>query len=211
MEKFTNIISDLKKNLIQNSLTRAVRMISKPAEVSEKKEKLKEVEKIFQWEDQVIQFQKERDDLANRREVAEKENENSIISLLEEKDKEIRNWQARIKKLSKNLNESEVKEFIIDRSKSDQEIENQIDRLAEKFQEIEQNQAQIPEENDFQEIEDLEPYSLESDDSAEMEIPPIVNYPQKKRRKKAEPLEVKIDLGGKYSFCEYAKKQFGRK
>ena len=94
--------------------------------------------------DQVIQFQKERDDLANRREVVEKENENSIISLLEEKDKEIRNWQARIKKLSKNLNESEVKEFIIDRSKSDQEIENQIDRLAEKFQEIEQNQAQIP-------------------------------------------------------------------
>ena len=36
MEKFTNIISDL-KNLIQNSLTRAVRMISKPAEVSEKR------------------------------------------------------------------------------------------------------------------------------------------------------------------------------
>ena len=35
MEKFTNIISDL-GNLIQNSLTRAVRMISKPAEVSEK-------------------------------------------------------------------------------------------------------------------------------------------------------------------------------
>ena len=45
MEKFTNIISDL-KNLIQNSLTRAVRMISKPAEVSEK-EKLKEVENYF--------------------------------------------------------------------------------------------------------------------------------------------------------------------
>ena len=112
-------------------------MISKPAEVSEK-EKLKEVEKLFQWEDQVIQFQKERDDLANRREVVGKKNENSIISLLEEKDKEIRNWQARIKKLSKNLNESEVKEFIIGRSKSDQEIENQIDRLAEKFQEIEQ-------------------------------------------------------------------------
>ena len=74
------------------------------------------------------------------------DNEISIISLLEEKDKEIRNWQARIKKLPKNLNESEVKEFIIDRSKSDQEIENQIDRLAEKFQEIEQNQAHIPEE-----------------------------------------------------------------
>ena len=41
----------------------------------------------------------------------------------------------------------------------------------------------------------------ESDDSVEVEIPPIINYPQKKRRKKAEPLEVKIDLRGKYSFA----------
>merc|ERR1712114_106827 len=72
------------------------------------KEKLKEVEKSFQWEDHVIQFQKGRDDLANRREVVEKENENSVISLLEEKEKEIRNWQAKIKKLSKNLKESEM-------------------------------------------------------------------------------------------------------
>ena len=172
---------------------------------------MKEVEKLFQWEDQVIQFQKERDDLANRREVVEKENENSVISLLEEKEKEIRNWQAKIKKLSKNLKDSEMKEYIIDRSKSDQEIENQIERLAEKFQELERNQVQIPEEIDFQEIEDLEPNSPESDESVEVEIPPIINYPQKKRRKKAEPLEVKIDLSGKYSFCEYAKKQFGRK
>ena len=37
--------------------------------------------------DQVIQFQKERDDLANRREVVEKESENSVISLLEEKER----------------------------------------------------------------------------------------------------------------------------
>merc|ERR1712112_387524 len=102
---------------------------------------------------------------------------------------------------SKNLNESEMKEFIIDRSKSDQEIENQIDRLAEKFQELGRKQVQIPEENDFQEIEDLEPYSPESDEYEEVEVPPIINYPQKKRRKKAEPLEVKIDLSGKYSFA----------
>ena len=116
------------------------------------------------------------------------------------KNQDIKNLQARIKKLSKNLNESEVKEFIIDRIKSEQEIENQIDRLAEKFQELERKQVQIPEENDFQEIEDLEPYSPESDEYEEVEVPPIINYPQKKRRKKAEPLEVKIDLGGKYSF-----------
>ena len=90
--------------------------------------------------------------MANRREVVEKESENSVISLLEEKEKEIRNWQAKIKKLSKNLNESEMKEFIIDRSKSDQEIENQIDRLAEKFQELERKQAQILEEMIFKRL-----------------------------------------------------------
>ena len=130
-----------------------------------KKGKLKEVEKLFQWEDQVIQFQKERDDLANRREVVEKESENSVISLLEEKEKEIRNWQAKIKKLSKNLNESEMKEFIIDRSKSPQEIETQIDRLAEKFQELEQDQGSLSEEKEFQEFGDLGNPPLESDDS----------------------------------------------
>ena len=40
-----------------------------------------------------------------------------------------------------------------------------------------------------------------SDDSAEVGIPPIINYPRGKRRKKAEPLEAKIDLRGKYSFA----------
>ena len=49
-------------------------------------EKLKEAGKLFQWEGQVIELQKEKDDLANRREVAEKEKGNSIISLLEEKE-----------------------------------------------------------------------------------------------------------------------------
>ena len=66
-------------------------MISGPGEVSELG-KLKEVEKLFQWEEQVIELQKEKDDLANRREVAEKEREsgNSVISLLEEKEKKLR-------------------------------------------------------------------------------------------------------------------------
>ena len=53
---------------------------------------------------------------------------------------------------------------------------------------------------EFHEFEDLDNQPPESDDYAEVEIPPIVNHPQKKRRKKAEPLDVKIDLGGKYSF-----------
>ena len=85
MGNFTNVISDL-KNLIQNSLTRAVRMISGPNEISELG-KLKEVEKLFQWEEQVTELQKEKDDLANRREVVEKESENSVVSLLEEEGK----------------------------------------------------------------------------------------------------------------------------
>ena len=85
MGNFTNVISDL-GSLIQNSLTRAVRMISGPGEVTELG-KLNESEKLFQWEEHVIELQKEKDDLANRREAVEKESENSVISLLEEKEK----------------------------------------------------------------------------------------------------------------------------
>ena len=94
-----------------------------------------------------------------------------------------------------------MEEFIIGRIKSHQEIETQIDLLAEKFQELGRNQVPMPEESEFHEFEDLDPYPPESDDSAEVEIPPIVNHPRKKRRKKAEPLEAKMDLGGKYSFA----------
>ena len=42
---------------------------------------------------------------------------------------------------------------------------------------------------------------LESDDLVEVEVPPIINDHQKKRRKKADPLEVENDLSGKYSFA----------
>ena len=59
-------------------------MISGPGEVSEL-EKLKEAEKLFQWEEQVIELQKEKDDWVNRREAVGKESENSVISLLEER------------------------------------------------------------------------------------------------------------------------------
>ena len=44
---------------IQSSLTRAVRMISGPSEISDI-EKLKEAEKLYQWEDQIIGIQKEK-------------------------------------------------------------------------------------------------------------------------------------------------------
>ena len=84
-----------------------------------------------------------------------------------------------------------MKEFIIDRSKSFQEIETQIDQLAEKFQELDQNQGTFSGENEFQEIEGLEVPPQECDDSAQMEIPSIINPPKKKRRKKAESLEEK--------------------
>ena len=56
MGNFTNVISDL-EGLIQNSLTRAVRMISGPSEISDFG-KLKEVEKLYQWEEQLIELQK---------------------------------------------------------------------------------------------------------------------------------------------------------
>ena len=127
-------------------MTRAVRMISGPSEISELG-KLKEVEKLFQWEEQVIELQKGKDELPNRREVTGKEKENSVISLLEEKgNKEL---TSENKEMSKNLNGGEMEEFITDRSKSSQEIETQIARLAEKFQELERNQVPTPEEMSF--------------------------------------------------------------
>ena len=94
-----------------------------------------------------------------------------------------------------------MKEFIIDRSKSSREIETQIGRMAEKFQELERYQVPTPGKDEFREFEDSGRHPPESDDSAEVEIPPIIKYPQKKRRKKADPLEVEIDLGGKYSLA----------
>ena len=74
---------------MQSSLTRAVRMISGPNEISGM-EKLKEVEKLYQWEEQLSELQKEKDDLANRKEVVEKESGNSIILLLGERKKKSR-------------------------------------------------------------------------------------------------------------------------
>ena len=59
-------------------------MISGPNEISELG-KLKEVEKLFQREEQLIELRKEKDDLANRREAVGKESENSVISLLDER------------------------------------------------------------------------------------------------------------------------------
>ena len=56
----------------------------------------------------------------------------------------------------------------------------------------------MSEENEFHELEDLDSRPPGSDDSAELGIPPIINY---HRVEKAHPLEVKIDLGGKYSFA----------
>ena len=66
MGNFTSIVTDL-ENLIQNTLTKAVRMISGPSEEVSNLGKLKEVGKFFQCEEQLIELQKEKDDLANRR------------------------------------------------------------------------------------------------------------------------------------------------
>ena len=77
--------------------------------------------------------------MENRKEVVDKEEENSVEKLTKGKNQEIKNLQARIKKLRNNVKENELGGFIIDRSKSTREIENQINRLADKFNEMEEN------------------------------------------------------------------------
>ena len=109
-----------------------------------------------------------------------------------------------------NLNESEMEEFIIDRSKSPQEIETQIGRLAGKFQELEQKfRFHREEKNEFREFEDSGNRLHGSDDSMEVGIPPIINYHQEKRRKKADPREVEIDLVGKYPLSNMLRSNLG--
>ena len=74
--------------------------------------------------------------------------------------------------------------FIIGRIKSPREIETQIDRLAVGFQELEQNQAPLSEGNGFHKFEEMGNQPAESDDSAEVEIQPSINYHQKKEERK---------------------------
>ena len=103
---------------------------------------MKEVDELFHWLEQVIELEKEKEELANRRElVAEKEN--SSISLLREKGKEVKDWQSIVKKLSKNLNESEMGEFIIGRIVSPQETAAQIGRLEVKLQKLKQKSGSV--------------------------------------------------------------------
>ena len=123
--------------------------------------------------------------MGNRREVVDKEEESSVIPLLKQIIEKLKNWKVRIKKLSKNLSESEMKEFIIDRRKSPQEIDKQMGLLACKFLELEQKiPAPLPDEDEFHEFEYLGDKPPESDDSAEVKIPPIINCHKRKEERK---------------------------
>ena len=90
-----------------------------------------------------------------------------------------------IKKLSVKLNEGEMKEFINDRSNSHREIETQIGQLAGKFQELDQDQGTLSGGNEFREIDDLGVLPQECGDSAQVEIPLIVNPPKEKKKKES--------------------------
>ena len=85
-----------------------------------------------------------------------KEEENSVEKLLKGKNQEIKNLQARIKKLMNNVKENELEIFLIVRSKSPQEIENQINRLPDKFNEIEKTDGPVREKEEYYDIEDSE-------------------------------------------------------
>ena len=59
MGNFTKMATDL-KDLIRNSLSKAVRMISGPSDGNSDIEKLREVEKLFNWEEYLTEIQKEK-------------------------------------------------------------------------------------------------------------------------------------------------------
>ena len=107
------------------------------------------------------------------------------------------------------MGESEAQALIIDRSKSAQEIETQIDRLGENFQELDQrNHIVDQDEIEFQDVEDLEKKMPELEELKGIEAPPTKKSTQKKR-KKAEPSDVKLDMGGKYPFSNMMRNGLG--
>ena len=115
------------------------------------------------------------------------------------KNQEIKNLQARIKKLRNNVRANELGEFIIGRSKSPREIENQINRLAEKFNEIEENlDDSAIEKEGFYDIEELAGNLSKWRNQMKRFTQQERIRKRKKRRKKAEPLENKMDLSGKF-------------
>ena len=58
----------------------------------------------------------------------------------------------------------------------------------------------VIQEDEFYDIEDLEEKSIEIEEPIE-NIPPVrMNAKKKKRRTKADPLETKMDLSGKFGF-----------
>ena len=122
-------------------------------------------------------------------------------SISEGQDKEKKDLDFRIMKLRKEIGQGDFKVLIIDRSKTKEEIDSQIDVSTKQFQKLESPEGVREGDNQFSEGEGMfcrggplgGPLSgtMEEDDAEKAE------RPKKKRREKAETLEVELDLSGK--------------
>ena len=95
--------------------------------------------------------------------------------------------------------------MVIDRAKSNEEIPNRIDTLANEFQGLGENKELA---NEREEEEEGIPGLLEEGDpfcEREMGIPRKEERPRMKRRERATPWDIEMDLSGGIIKTKYVK------
>ena len=189
------MISEM-ENAIRNTFARMVNVLSRSEIEKVTVEKLRDIEKLYNLEEEAEITDKEIRELNDQKEVAEKEDVGEISSTQEEKEKGKKDLKIKIKKLKKEIERNNLNELIIDRAQGEEEVSNQIDKLAKEFEELDGNEESVGEKDVIMNPENMEeeiPFHEE-----EMEIPIREERPKAKRREKAKSWDVTIDLSGKF-------------
>ena len=99
-----------------------------------------------------------------------------------------------------DLGGSEFNDSVMGRAKSQQAIDTQIDRLAGELQKNESSEEIHELESEgYRDADESESMSQEEGNPVNMESHPIIKaVKRKEERKKATPLEVELDLRGKF-------------
>ena len=134
MGESKTIISDM-KDTIRNTSARIVNALSGSEMGKIPVVKLRDVEKLFHLKGEAEITQNELGDLENRKIVANLGGR-GIVQLQEDKEKEKKELNSRIKKLKKEIEKIDFKGPIIDRSRTTEEINTKIDVAADEFQKL---------------------------------------------------------------------------